>query len=405
MQAWEPQTRPIIFYGAIALLIIITIIIIVVVARKSSKVASPSTVKTTIRDRVAILNDAIEPLAHSKKSMYDMPLPEDQSLLLNYQVQGCRLAGYLGPLQDGTFAEEDAIRLGLTSGSRLFIVEISNGGNGRPVLIARDGRGYKRSLNDGSIRKVFSALASNTNKGDDPLIIVLYFHDAPNKTKDPAAYLNFLSQVAKSLEPIIPFHLGLTSVGDFTRQKKESELFTFAPEFYKNKVLILCNADTSAFRDPAAIGVKRTFSPNEDLDFLVHCRLYKHEAGGDLGLTTVSTASTSPKAVICDDTYFLLTPPDKVEAAVNTTRNVFTIVMKKDPSYVPTDEVVTRLFDQFGIHSIPLGLDVTNLSEFKDTSYKKKEVALRFTKPKPIVPTIPNKQLNANGGVVIAPKL
>lgn len=398
-------SQPTLFYGAIALLVIVTVIIIVVVATNSSKVASPSTVKTTIRDRVAILNAAIEPLAHSKKSMYDMPLQEDQSLLLNYQVQGCRLAGYLGPLQDGAFAEEDAVRLALTSGSRLFIVEISHGADGRPALVARDARGYKRSLNDGSIRKVFTELATNSNRGEDPLIIVLYFHDAPNKTKDPGAYLNFLSEVAKSLEPIIPFHLGLTSVGDFTRQKKESELFTFTPEFYKNKVLILCNADTSAFRNPAAVGVKRTFSPNEDLDFLVHCRVYKHEAGGDLGLTTVSTAGTAAKAVLCDDAYFLLTPPDKIEAAVNTTRNVFTIVMKKDPSYVPTDEVATRLFDQFGVHSIPVGLDVTNLSEFKDTCYKTKEVALRFTKPKPIVPTIPNKQLDANGGVVVAPKL
>lgn len=390
---------------------IILVIIILGVMRyviiKYLSISSPTTVKNTKKDRVAILNNRIEPLIGTKKSIYDSPLPENQSLLLNYQIQSCRLAGYLSPLQDGVFAEEDAVRLALGSGCRLFIIEISEGIDGRPALIARDSGGYKRSLNEGSIAKVCSALATGS-RGEDPLIIVLYFYNTPDKSKNPGAYLNFLSQVARGLEGLIPFHLGLTSVGDFTRQRKESELFTFTPEFYKNKVLVLCNIDTSLFRDPTTVGVTKKFSPNEDLDFFVHCRLYKQEAGGDLGLTTVAIGGAAAKAIICDDSYFLLTPPDKVEGVVNSTRNQFTIVMKSNPSYVPSKEVATRLLESFGIHSIPVSLDSsidTTLDAFKKNNYRSKPLSLRFTKPVPIVPTQPNKALDANGGSVVAPKL
>jgi hypothetical protein len=383
------------------------IYIIRYVTYKYFSISSPSTVKRTKNDRVALLNKRIEPLINTKKSIYDSPLPENQSLLLNYQVQSCRLAGYLSPLQDGVFAEEDAVRLALGSGCRLFVIEISKGHNGRPALIARDSMGYKRSLNEGSIAKVCSALASGS-RGEDPLILALYFYNAPDKAKDPKAYLNYLSQVAKALAPLIPNHLGLTGVGDFTRQKKESELFTFAPEFYKNKVLILCNIDTSLFRDPTTVGVTKKFSPNEDLDFFVHCRLYKQEAGGDLGMTTTATGGSAAKAVICNDSYFLLTPPDKVEGVVNSTRNQFTIVLKSDPSYMPSKEVSKRLLDSFGIHSIPVSLDSsvdTTLAAFKKNIYRAKPLSLRFTKPVPIVPKVPNKALDANGGSVVAPKL
>ena len=392
-------------YFILIIVAIVCIVLGVIVARNAAKVSTPTTVKNSVRDRIAILNNQIEPLSGTKKSIYNTPpLPEDQRLLLNYSVQGCRLAGYLGPLQDGTFAEEDAVRLALASGCRLFTIEINKGPSGRPVLVASDKSGYKRSLNEGSIKNVCDALAKGI-KGDDPLIISLYFIDAPNKTKDPGGYLTFLSHVAKALSPLIPSHLGLTSAGDFTRQKKEAELFTFMPEFYKNKVIILCNVDTSSFRNPSLVGVNKTFQPNEDLDFFVHCRLYKMDAGGELGLTTVPTGTVSAKALICDDSYFLLTPPDKIDSVINMTRNTFTIVMKKDPTYIPSKEVVARLFHSFGVNSVPIQLGGAESVDFKNAMYVAKDIALRFTKPSPIVPTVPNPALNANGGTIVAPKL
>ena len=391
----------------VALIVIITIYIIVLVSRKAAKISTPSTVKNMQRDRTAILNNLIEPTIGKKTGLFDVPLPDNQDLLLNYNVMGCRLAGYLDPLQDGVFDEENAVRLGLATGCRLFIIEISHGPGGQPALVARDGMGYKRSLNEGSVAKVMSALATGSTSGE-PLIVVLYFHDAPDKSKNPGDYLNFLSLVAKALTPLIPNHLGLTSVGDFTRQKKEVDLFTYGPEFYRDKVLILCNVDTSAFRNPAQLGVTRTFSPNEDLDFFVHCRLYKADGGGELGLTEAigsgSTGHTAPKALLADDSYFLLTPPDRVGSVVDMTRNTFVIVMKKDPSYVPSDEQADLLLNKYGIQCIPLGLDSLSQSSFPAT-WAAKNIALRFTKPQPIVPTVPNPKLDANGGSIVSPQI
>jgi len=395
-------SNKILFYIGIVLVILITVFLIMIISRYSAKIASPSTVKKVIRDRVALLNAAIEPTAGKKKSIYEMPLPEDQALLINYQPISCRLAGYLDPLQDGAFAEADAVRLGLAAGARLFVLEISRGSDGRPALVARDSMGYKRSLNDGSIQKVCESLV---NKTDDPIVLALYIHDAPDKTKMPEAYLSFLSQIARALESLIPQHIGLTSVGDFTRQKKENELFSFAPNFYKGKIIVLCNADTSGFRDPARLGVKRTFTPKEDLDFFVHARIYKAEGGGggaNLGIT--ESATGAPKVQIVSDSYFLLTPPDKVASAINITRNTFTIIMKKDPTFVPTDKVSDILYKTYGIHSIPLPLDILASQNAKAT-WTPKDLTLRFVKPKPIIPTVPNTQLNANHGVVVSPKL
>ena len=404
--ATTAATPKMLLYIGIGLIVLITIIVITIVSRNAAKVSSPSTVKTVIRDRTALLNATIEPTAGKKKSIYEMPLPEDQSLLLNYQPISCRLAGYLDPLQDGAFAEADAVRLGLAAGARLFILEISRGSDERPVLVARDSMGYKRSLNNGSIQKVCENLV---NKTDEPLILVLYIHDAPDKTKNPEAYLSFLSQIAKALEPIIPQHIGLTSVGDFTRQKKENELFAFSPNFYKGKIIVLCNADTSGFRDPARLGVKRTFSPKEDLDFFVHARLYKGEGGGDLGITEAASSAgtgTAAKVQIVSDSYFLLTPPDKVSSAINTTRNTFTIVMKKDPTFSPSDKVTDILYKTYGVQSIPLPLSVlATRSATATASWTPKDIPLRFVKPKPVIPTVPNPQLDAKHGVVVAPKL
>jgi hypothetical protein len=394
-------SNKILFYIGIVLVILITVFLIMIISRYAAKIASPSTVKKVIRDRVALLNAAIEPTAGKKKSIYEMPLPEDQALLMNYQPISCRLAGYLDPLQDGAFAEADAVRLGLAAGARLFVLEISRASDGRPALVARDSMGYKRSLNDGSIQKVCESLV---NKTDDPIVLVLYIHDAPDKTKTPELYLSFLSQIARALEPLIPQHLGLTSVGDFTRQKKENELFSFAPNFYKGKIVVLCNADTSGFRDPGRLGVKRTFSPKEDLDFFVHARIYKAEGGGaELGITEVATGAA--KVHIVSDSYFLLTPPDKVTSAVNTTRNTFTIVMKKDPTFTPTDKVFDILYKTYGVQSIPLPLNILAKNSGTTATWTPKDLSLRYVKPKPIIPTVPNTQLNANHGVVVSPKL
>jgi hypothetical protein len=57
------------FYVGIGVLVVITIIIITIVATKARKLATPSTVKKVQRDRIAILNGLIEPIAGKKKNI------------------------------------------------------------------------------------------------------------------------------------------------------------------------------------------------------------------------------------------------------------------------------------------------------------------------------------------------
>jgi hypothetical protein len=404
----EPTTLIVTF-----IIVVIVIVGLYLIASKLSTLSSKPTVDAVTAARLQVLNKRLQHLQGTQKSIYTTSLPDNQNLLINYQVAGCRLAGYLGPLQDGVYKEEDAVRLALAAGNRLFVLEISalEENPTEPLLVARDSGGYKRALNDGSIKKVCSALASTGCTGyiTDPLIIVLYFHDAPSVTKNPSGYIEYLSKVAKALQPLIPHHLGLTNVGNFTRQGMESSLFSYSSDFYKNKVIIMTNANTTYFRDPTQIGINRKIPQNQDLDFFVHARIYKQASGGDLGITEIAPAGRSPRAIITDDAYFLTTPPDRIGETINLTRNTFTIVMKKDPTYIPTAEHATLLLSTYGISCIPTdSFDDSGkglLKEFTKNLFIAKPITLRFTKPASIVPSVPNPALDARGGNLVAPSL
>jgi hypothetical protein len=407
------QKEKIFFWAAVVISVILLIVLIVVISRKLSKLSSKSTVNNITASRLRALNTKIEPLQGTQSSIYTTSLPDNQNLLINYQTAGCRLAGYLGPLQDGVYSEDEAVRLALAAGNRLFVLEISalEENPTEPLLIARDSMGYKRALNDGSIKKVCSALASKAwSRGvTDPLIVVLYFQNAPSISKNPSGYISYLSKVAKALQPLIPNHLGLTNVGNFTRQGMESTLFSYSTEFYKNKAIILTNANTTYFRDPTQVGVNRDIAQNEDLDFFVHARLYKQDGGGNLGITEISPAGQSAKAIIADDSYFLTTPPDRLGGMINLTRNTFTIVMKKDVTYIPTEEQVKLLLTTYGVSCIPTDPFSENgagiLKPFAKNLFIAKPIPIRFTKQAPIVPSVPNPALDARGGNLVAPKL
>jgi len=404
----EPLKLFAIFIG-----ILISVIFLYFIASLLSKISTKPTVDAITAARLQVLNKRLESLQGTQSSIYTISLPDNQNLLLNYQVAGCRLAGYLGPLQDGVFKEEDAVRLALAAGNRLFVLEISALAENptEPLLIARDSGGYKRALNDGSIKKVCSALASTGCAGyiPDPLIVVLYFHDAPSVTTNPSGYIEYLSKVAMALQPLIPHHLGLTNVGNFTRQGMETSLFSYSTDFYKNKVIIMTNAKTTYFRDLTQIGINRRIPQNKDLDFFVHARLYNQASGGDLGITEIAPSGTSPRAIITDDAYFLTTPPDRINETNNLTRNTFTIVMKKDPTYLPTPEQATLLLSTYGVSCIPtdtFGDSGKGLfKEFTKNLFIAKPITLRFTKPAPIVPNVPNPALDARGGNLVAPVL
>lgn len=394
-------------------LVLLALVITYIVFMSRVKLATPDTIRTVATQRIAVLNQQIEPTANSVQSISSVgtTLSDAEQLLINYSPKACRLAGFLWPLQDGVFSESDAVRLALDTGARFFTLEISalETDPTRPRLVARDVAGYKRSLNDGSISATIKALASKAfapgyAQSQDPLIIFLYFHDSPNPGTDAAGYLTYLSTVAKALKPLVPYHLGQTTVGDFTRQKMASQLFFFSPDFYSGKVILLTNADTSGFRNPASIGVKRTFSPADDLDFWTHAQVFTKEGAVSLGITatagtgTATGAAANPSVIVCDQSYFTMTPSDQMATVVNLTRNTYTIVMEADPTWIPSDQT---LLTTYGAQTTPV--NVFDSSQTSATGWTLKPEALRYQTPAPIVPTIPNPALNANGGSIIAP--
>jgi hypothetical protein len=354
-------------------------------------------------------------------------IPRDQQLLINTSVQATRLAGYSGPFKNGVFDEDTAVRLALSSGSRCLVIEIDREMHGDdPVLIYRDAGGFKQSLNIGSLTKVAKSIAARAFKpandsvppllANDPLFIVLYFVSAPDPATKPREYVRFLGKVAEKIQPLKDISVGLTPQGDFRRQGLESQLFFQPFNVFAGKAVILCNADTTPFRNLTALGMAGEITPRQDLDLFVHARLYSKQSPSGLGITGVPTNNVSPSAVLTTPDYWLFIPPDRLADAQTQTKKAWTLVMPPvadDTNSIRADQLKTIL-TQLGVHAVPFCIfdqpAVTDTFTGKTAPYEKnawsvKPELIRFIPPKPIVLQKPSPQTNANGGFVVSPSL
>jgi hypothetical protein len=354
-------------------------------------------------------------------------VPQPQQLLINTAVLSTRLIGYVGPFSSGVFDEDNATRIALTSGSRCLILEIDYMNNSfDPILVYRDGWGSKESLNTGDIRKVAASISARAFKSEnngapssvasDPLILVLYFVRAPNKSSQPIEYIKYLGAVAEKLAPLKDYILAQTPQGDFRRQALESQLFFTSYTAFQNKIIVLTNADTTPFRALGNFGLAGQLGIAQDLDFMVNARLYTRESPSRFGITGSPTSNIKPAAVITSSNYWLTTPSDRIESAVQSTKEAWTLVMP--PVSSATNQIkekdMNNLLSVYGVNSVPITLFSDSVDTdiftgkgkpFNMLSWVAKPKLIQYVPPVPIPISKPYPQANSGGGTVVSPKL
>jgi hypothetical protein len=351
------------------------------------------------------------------------PVEPDERLLVNYAPLMVNQPGFLGPLKDGVYREEEGVRLALQAGARAFVIPIDFHQDpnfkaplfpkeGDPCMLYRDKAGTLRSINSGSIEKVAKALADLAfsdlfaNK-NDPILLILYVVRAPNPDTETKRYVQYLSKVAQQLKPLLPYHLGQNSLGDFSRQKKQNEVLTMPLDMLQKRVLIFCNADTSAFRNLKGIGLP-PLPPDQDLDFLVHIRMFK-ESNNELGITGIATEKIIPRGWIEPISYFTIIPPNQYKTVVDKTKMRWTLALLPPDGSEVTIDKVKMLLDTMGVQGVPLLLaDATDTTKqildlWTKNSWRPKPKALRFVVPKPVEPKVPSVKMDANQGQLTVP--
>lgn len=413
------------------LLILGIIIYLIVKAVKNSRsISSPDNIKRIKDTQTALLENRWTGITQSKKSLDTSlaTMPSDQQLLINTSVQSVRLSGYLGPYENGVFDEDTATRLALASGSRCLVLEIDRESDNptKPVLVYRDGWGMKRSLNTGDLNKVAKSIAGRAFTSDiagtppgvanDPLFVVLYFVSAPNPAKNPKDYIRFLGATAEALQPLSSLLVGQTPSGDFRRQQQESQLFFYPANTFKNRILMLTNADTSAFRQLKALGMDYEIKSQQDLDLMIHARLYSRESPSGLGISAAPTSTQSAAAVITTSNYWLSMPPDRLADAQTQTKKAWTLVMPPVASEANSTKLkdgLSTILTTYGVHAVPFVLfDPTTVTDgfvgpkapYQSSAWLAKPELLRFIPPKPIVTQKPIPQTNSGGGALVAPQ-
>ena len=400
---------------------------IINVYKNSTIVASPSNINRIKLEQSILLEKEWTGISQGRKGLEDAlnTIPEDQQLLINATVFSTRLTGYLGPYASGVFSEDDATRYALNSGARCIILEIDRMNNSYdPILLYRDEWGVKQSLNSGNILKVAKSISSRAflgtsegsppNVSNDPLFVVVYFVSTPDPTTNTKEYVRFMAKVAQALQPLKNQSLGLTPQGDFRRQGLESQLFFTPYKVFLRKILIFTNADTTPFRRLQSLGLSSEIGQDNDLDLLVHARIYSRESPSGLGISSSPVTNTKPNVCITTPYYWLNTPPDRLADAQTQTKSCWTIVMPPVSSAqsMIEKENLTKLYTTYGIQSIPFCLfdskTTTSLFTGKDAPYHKaswqvKPEILRFIPPKPIAVQKPMPETNSSGGAVVTP--
>lgn len=376
--------------------------------------------------------DRFDAVSSKRRGINDMlsngtkDMSEDEQCLVNFQVLSARFTGFIGPNGQNYFDPEIAIPYALKAGCRSFIYEIDYledcvGGEETvdyyPKLVIRDINGRlivnpetsePMCVTDrtSTIFKVSRILRDNAFSGaiqnsTDPLIIVLFLHRLPPAERTGnKRLLRFYSRIAKGLAPLTDKTIdSILQGGIFSRQKQEGALLINNIRTYEGRVLVFCNADTSAFREA------KGFNQKEDLDFLVNLRLtYKQT---QLGCTSSPSGASFGGIETVDS--FLVTPPDQVTNACNDLKLRWTVCLGKDPLAVVEKEKFDKLTGTYGVHCVPIQFYndeykyVFDSKLFEKWSYIPKPKALRYKKQPIAVPAKQVKEADANGGQLRMP--
>ena len=325
-----------------------------------------------------------------REGFVDTQVSSDNYTLLNVQPLTIKQAGFLGPIQAGVF-DDSATANSLRAGFRSFIFQIDfmdtqKDGFAKPempTLVYRGDDGSLLSKNSADINAVAQAMANIAFRPEvpnytEPVIIYLHILRAPNPNNSADEYQTFLSRIASSLNPLAPYHLGMTPLGTFNRQKQESILVNSPLKTFQGQVIVLCNADTSIFR-------KSKVNPADDLDFWVNLRVYLN-SNELLGITQMPPSGVTPYAVVTKMSSLLALSEQQATAFASASKTQFIIAL---PSQMenPTAEKLDILLHKLGVNMVPLDIysddvkDVLPLvAQYNNMTFSPKPAGLLNTK-------------------------
>jgi hypothetical protein len=405
------------------------VIISVIISRSYSAMgltATPSNIEAVKAQQRAIFEAKLSKQFKDRKTLIQaiqqQNVSDRENCLINFQPLTVIHPGYLGPAKDGVYDEALGVLTGIRMGARCFVLPIdyhdkdsmppSFPAAKKPCLLFRDGSDTIRSLNGGSIQKVAQAIADaawsdSTNQRNDPLILVLYFvRTPPEGTKE---YLNFLSEVARNLQPLLPYLLGQTPEGVYNRQGRQDQLLFVNSTNFEKKLLVFCNANTAGFRT-AQRDFKKTFLPKEDLDYWVHMRINKQNPETPLGVTQTPESGGIPRSYVENMSYFTSYPSDAASKrkAIQMTKEKFMISLSPN-GMLPELRSAQTALNEYGVQAVPLFITDDSpevdalLGEWK-YSWRAKPKAIRYVRPEPQVIPEQSKKVDANQGKLTVPR-
>lgn len=300
--------------------------------------------------------------------------------LINLQSLAVKQTAYIGPSEvDGVFDATVGVQSALKVGVRVFVLQISYLDVKKdsskfdeqyvPTLVYRNDAGDLISSNGANIKEVAKTLAAygfseSMNAATQPLILYLHFQRTPNALREPEKYVKFLSSVAERLEPLQEFMLGSTSEGNFKRQQNENILLTTPVSTFEKKIIVLCNADTSAFRNVTSLGLDN-IDTKYDLDFMVNIRVYLDDSNSDkLGVTTQPLNGEKANAVIVPFNSLEGLSQEDMDKFAMKGKSRYVIAM---PSQMknPTADSIKTVIGKCGVNCVPLNLFGEAIDELK----------------------------------------
>lgn len=300
--------------------------------------------------------------------------------LINLQSLAVKQTAYIGPSEaDGVFDATVGVQSALKLGVRVFVLQISYLDVKKdsskfddqyvPTLVYRNDAGDLISSNGANIKEVAKTLAAygfseSMNVATQPLILYLHFERTPNALREPEKYVKFLSSVAERLEPLQEFMLGSTSEGNFKRQQNENILLTTPISTFEKKIIVLCNADTTIFRNVTSLGLDN-IDTKYDLDFMVNIRVYLDDSNSEkLGVTTQSLNGEKANAVIVPFNSIQGLSQEDMDKFAMKGKTRYVIAM---PSQMknPTADSIKTVISKCGVNCVPLNLFGEAVDELK----------------------------------------
>jgi len=310
----------------------------------------------------------VEPFQTAPAPPAESTAPPSSLSLLNVQPLAVKQIGYVGPKEvGGSFDKTNAsgIVSALKTGVRFFVFQIDyltrNSKKtlfdpvNTPTLLYRDSSGKLVSQNGLSISSAAESLASyafnsSINSSSQPLILYLHFVRTPNPLTEPTKYLDFLSKVAIALGPLRKNMTNTTPEGAFQRQQYESILLRSPLTNFNKKVIIMTNADTTLFRNPAI----KKYELAADLDYMSNIRVYLDSTSDRLGITEPKTGGP-PAAVIASYERLNRMSSNDMMNFAKAGRERFVIAIPQQIGNPSADDIKGAL-STMGVNVLPLNM-------------------------------------------------